>query len=390
MKHFSINKKSKRSLARAGVIHTLSGEIKTPAFIPVGTRATVKGLKVNDLYDLGAQAILANTYHLHLRPGEKIIAKSGGLAQYMGANLPTFTDSGGFQAFSLGADLTKRRSKISAKEKRDIPTHVSKNERDIVHINDDGISFRSIYDGSKHFFTPESCIDIQRLLGADIIFSLDECPPTDAKHSVHENAVHRSALWGERCLARLNTHRKKDRQRNVKKIQFLYGIVQGGRVRELREASARLAAAQNYDGYGIGGSFDKEDIGASVFFVNSILPEDKPRHLLGIGEPEDILLAIKSGCDTFDCVAPTRMGRNGTLYTGQGKINITNSRFKNDFNSIDKECDCFTCTNHSRGYLHHLFRTGEMLAGVLGSIHNLRYIIRYVENIRLKIIDGKI
>jgi queuine tRNA-ribosyltransferase len=384
---FEILKKSKKSLARAGILHTPHGDIKTPAFVAVGTQATVKALTPPMIEDIGLQVVLANTYHLYLRPGEKIVKKGGGLGKFMNWTGPTMTDSGGFQVFSLGKAFENKVSKFSSsKNKKDFEgvnfDESKKEKKSLVKITEDGVSFKSTYDGSEHFFTPEKSIKIQNDIGADMIFAFDECPSSEDLKDYQIEAMERTHRWAKRSL---DFHKKS----SISDRQAIFGIVQGGKYTDLRKKSAKTIGEMDFDGYGIGGTFNKNDIRGVVSEVNQILPEEKPRHLLGIGEPEDLVDAIRSGCDLFDCVAPTRMARNGALHTKKGRINISNAQFKDDFGPIEKGCECYTCKNYTRAYLCHLFRAKEMLAGTLGSIHNLYFINKLVDLERQKIIDEK-
>lgn len=354
MLNFRIEKRLSR--ARAGAIETPHGKIETPAFIPVGTKATVKALPPEIVRDqVGAQAVLANTYHLYLQPGHEIVRKAGGLGKFMNWNGPTFTDSGGFQAFSLQAK-----------------------------VDDDAVTFKSIIDGSMHVFTPERSVEIQHALGADMIFTLDEIALVDAPYEAQKAAIGRTERWAERCLAR-----HKELGGGTGSSAALFGIVQGGKFEDLRRASARAIGAMDFDGFGIGGTFEKADMATAVGWVSDELPEGKPRHLLGIGEPEDIILGIENGADTFDCVAPTRLGRNGSIYTAAGRINLLNARFVEDFTPLDPGCGCHVCRNYSRAYLAHLFRAKEMLAATLASIHNLYFLVALAKEARKAIIDDR-
>lgn len=385
---FTIEKKglpaqAGEGLARAGTIHTPHGDIQTPAFVTVGTKGTVKALSPEQVRDLGAQVVLANTYHLYLQPGDEIIKKSGGLHAFMNWSGPTMTDSGGFQAFSLGAaygkGVTKFASTIPVKN-NSAEVRPSQNEelQPLAKIDEDGVTFRSHIDGSEHRFTPESSIQIQHNIGADIIFAFDECTSPSASYEYQKEAMDRTHRWAERSLVE---HKK------LGGNQALFGIVQGGKFEDLRKESAEFLAKQEFEGFGIGGSFTKEDIGTAVAWVNKILPENKPRHLLGIGEPLDLFLGVENGCDTFDCVAPTRMARNGGLYTRTGRIIITNAEFRSDMTPIDKECTCYTCKNYTKSYLAHLFRAKEMFAGTLASIHNLHFLVSLVQGMREAILN---
>jgi queuine tRNA-ribosyltransferase len=378
---FTIEQKLKGQLGRAGLLRTPHGTIETPAFVSVATKATVKALTPEMVRDLGAQVVLANTYHLYLQPGEKIVKQAGGLGKCMNWPGPTMTDSGGFQVFSFGAAYGKGISKVTKKNEELLLPEAGNDDEakpKLVQIDRDGVMFRSHLDGSSHYFTPEKSIDIQHNLGADIIFAFDECTsPTEPIHYQRE-ALDRTHAWAKRSLE----HHKK----NLTK-QALFGIIQGGRHENLRKESAKVLGEMDFDGYGIGGSFAKEDMSTVVEWVNSVLPEEKPRHLLGIGEPLDLFGAVEHGCDLFDCVAPTRTGRSGTLYTKYGKINILNAKYTDDFTAIDEGCECYTCRHYTRAYLAHLFRAKEMLAGTLASVHNLYFIIHMVKNMRQAILD---
>lgn len=394
--NFKIKKELENSLGRAGVIETPHGEIQTPAFVTVGTKATVKALTPEQVKETGAQVVLANTYHLYLEPGDERIKNLGGLHKVMNWNGPTMTDSGGFQVFSLGAGLDNKTGKIAKKEELLLPeSHAIDDDGELkpkkAKIDPNGVMFRSHIDGSAHYFTPEKSIDIQHNLGADIIFAFDECTsPHESRHYQAE-ALDRTHRWAKQSL---EYHKSKE---NAER-QALFGIIQGGRDEGLRKESARVLSEMSvldrngnntyFDGFGIGGSFEKEDMSSSVRWVNEILPKDKPRHLLGIGEPEDLFMAVENGCDLFDCVAPTRTGRNGTVYTKHGKININNAEYRDDLMPIDDGCNCYTCKNYSRGYIAHLFRSREMLAGTLASIHNLHFIINLVDQMRENILNG--
>ena len=372
---FSIKQKLPNALARTGEIVTPHGTIQTPAFVTVGTKATVKSLTPEMVASIGSQVVLANTYHLYLEPGDEIIAQAGGFAKFMNWHGPTMTDSGGFQVFSLGAAFGTSVSKIaqvgSIEEEKPRGAPAEK----MAHIDDDGVTFKSYLDGSEHRFTPERSMEIQWNLGADMIFAFDECTSPHASLDYQKEAMARTHDWAARCIAR---HEELD----PKNQQALFGVVQGGRSRELREESARTLAAMNFDGFGIGGSFDKEDMYSVVGWVNQILPEDKPRHLLGIGEPADIFGGVENGADLFDCVAATRMARNGALHTRDGRINITNTKYRTDFTPIESDCSCYTCKHYTRAYLAHLFRSKEMLAATLASVHNLAFMNKLLSDIR--------
>lgn len=384
--NFSIKKKMPRALGRAGILTTPHGKIETPAFVVVGTKASVKALSPEQVATLGAQVVLANTYHLYLEPGDERVKKAGGLNLFMNWQGPTMTDSGGFQAFSLGVAFGTNVSKIAKGEKNgESINEENGDEVALAKIDEDGVTFRSHLDGGEHRFTPERSIEIQHNIGADMIFAFDECTSPQAPRAYQEEAMERTHRWAKRCL---DFHVGKD----MSKKQALFGIVQGGRFQDLREESAKIisqmkAEGRGFDGFGIGGSFDKEDMNTTVGWVNTLLPEDKPRHLLGIGEPSDLFGGIENGVDLFDCVAPTRIARNGTLYTNDGRLNILNARFKEDFSPIDSECGCYTCQKYTRAYVAHLFRAKEMFAATLASIHNLYFVVNLVKKIRQSILD---
>ncbi|KKS05165.1 MAG: Queuine tRNA-ribosyltransferase [Candidatus Nomurabacteria bacterium GW2011_GWA2_41_25] len=370
-------------LGRVGVITTAHGVIQTPAFVPVGTKASVKALTPEQARDLGAEVILANTYHLYLQPGDELVAKAGGLHKFMNWNSPIITDSGGFQVFSLGAAYGKQVSKITKITDSSllIPERFDDSGAPrLAKIGQDGVSFKSHLDGSIHYITPEKSIQIQHNLGADIIFAFDECTSPAEDFRYQTEALERTHNWAKRSL---EEHDKLNKKNNI----ALFGIVQGGRDETLRKKSANFLKSLDFDGFGIGGSFAKEDMQTAVRWVNEILPEEKPRHLLGIGEPEDLFMGIENGVDLFDCVAPTRNARNGSLYTKNGKINIMNAKYKNDFNAVEENCKCYLCANYSRAYLAHLFHGKEILAATLASIHNLYFIINLVKKIRQSILD---
>ncbi len=391
---FEIEKKGK-GLARAGVLKTPHGDIQTPAFVAVGTKATVKGIAPQKFTELGMQGIIANTYHLYLSPGEELIEKAGGIHVFMGYDGPIMTDSGGFQVFSLGEGFGKKISKFMPEHKAEedvadsaAPSvwseELATSHGKLAIIDDDGVTFTSHLDGSLHRFTPERSIEIQHKLGADIIYAFDECTSPTADYEYQREAMDRTHRWAKRSLAAHRQSHKHDSS------QGIYGIVQGGRHEDLRVESAKYLADMDFDGYGIGGSFTKEDILGILDLVNTELPEDKPRHLLGIGEPEDMFVGAAAGIDTFDCVVPTRKGRTGSVYTQEGSIIIRNAEFKEDFTPIDRECDCFVCKRFTRSYIHHLFRTGEMLGPVLATAHNIRFLTRVTESIREGILNDNL
>ena len=407
MLKFDIHKKD--GLARVGTIHTPHGDIETPAFVGAATRAVVKALTMKEMNELGSQAILANTYHLILRPGTDLIQEAGGLATFNSWHKPTFTDSGGFQIFSL-------------------PN---------VKITEHGVKFKSHIDGRIFEITPESSMQAQWAIGADIHMAFDHLAKSESRADMEE-AMHRTHRWLDRCvtehlhLAKNATNgqieaasvgesdrttfseegpepgkargsagrpwRRAGRTRLEEKVvgqgscrpmQYLYAVVQGGIFNDLRAESAKYCAEKPVDGFGIGGVFTAEGMAEMLQTVNSILPENKPRHLLGMGqEPIDLFIGAKFGCDTFDCVGPTRMARNGSLYTKDGRINIKNAKYTHDFTPLEPDCDCECCKKYTRAYLHHLFKTDEITAKVLASIHNEYFIVHTVDNIRESLKDG--
>ncbi len=380
---FEVEARLEGSLGRAGVIHTPHGDLRTPAFTPVGTKATVKAVTPEVMRDLGAQVILANAYHLYLQPGADIVDAAGGLAAFMGWHGPTITDSGGFQVLSLGVgfkkilamDVTTRRSDDVIAEGKDR----------LAHVDDDGVTFKSHLDGSMHRFTPEVSMQVQHQIGADIMFAFDECTTLLNTREYQERSVERTQAWAERCVAE---HQRLTVERADRPYQALFAVVQGAQYEDLRRRSARDLAALEVDGFGIGGALEKDQLGTIVRWVCEELPEDRPRHLLGIGEPEDVFAGVEAGADTFDCVAPSRNARNGTVYHPVKRFHLTNGTHRRDFNPIDEDCDCYTCRNYTRAYLHHLFKSKEMLSATLATIHNERYIVRLVDQVRQSIVDG--
>jgi len=381
---FKILKKSKKSNARTGVISTPHGLIHTPAFYPVGTKATVKGITPVQLNDMSIEAVLCNTYHLFLRPGDKVVKKFGGLHKFMNWQKPIITDSGGFQVFSLGLGMEHGASKIAgpaleAKKKR------SEGVEKFARITEDGVYFRSFLDGSKHFIGPEESMKIQENLGADIIFAFDECTSPYSDYEYTKEAMERTHRWAVRSLKAFR------RKSSVVGRQLLFGIVQGGEFKDLRLESSKFIGAMDFDGFGIGGAFGKFKKNAKNELDWSVehLPENKPKHLLGIGSVEDIMEAIRRGIDTFDCVTPTRLGRNGTALAAKGNLNMRSGRFALDKKPIEKGCGCYTCANFTRGYVRHLFQSGEMLAGILTTIHNLYFMEKLMRGIRKDILNNK-
>src|SRR3989344_6027543 len=376
--NFKIISKDAKSRARVGRITTAHGIIETPAFVAVGTRATVRGLTPSDLKEIGVQILFGNTYHLHLRPGEDIVQEFGGLEKFMGWDGPTITDSGGFQVFSLG----QKKIKILQEDEDQV-------EAKLVDIKEGSVIFRSHLDGSLHEFTPEKSIEIQQKLGADIILVFDECAPHPSTHQYTKEAMERTHRWAVRCLKYFNN-----------KNQALYGIIQGGVYKDLREESAKFISALPFDGIAIGGvsvGESKKQMRDAIDWVVPFLPEEKPRHLLGIGEIDDIFDSIEKGMDTFDCVIPTRLARYGMIFAAPPEgnrenkfmINIAKSIFAKDQSLLTKDCSCSVCKTFTRGYVHHLFRVQELLAYRLASYHNLYFINNLFAKIRKSILEGR-
>ena len=374
---------------RVGVIHTPHGDIRTPAFIAVGTQATVKAVLPESMSDVGVQAILANAYHLYLQPGPDVVDEAGGLGAFMNWPGPTFTDSGGFQVMSLGVGFRKVLAMDASRVQTD--DVIADGKERLAHVDDDGVTFRSHLDGSTHRFTPEVSIQIQHKLGADIIFAFDELTTLVNTRAYQESSVQRTQDWAVRCLAE---HRRLTVERAGKPYQALFGVVQGAQYEDLRREATRGLVSivdsdgRGFDGYGIGGALEKQNLATIVGWVTDELPEDKPRHLLGISEPDDLFAAVEAGADTFDCVSPSRVARNAAIYSATGRYNITGARYKRDFTPLDAECDCYTCAHYTRAYVRHLFKAKEMLASTLCTIHNERFIIRLVDRIRASIAAG--
>lgn len=342
-------------LARAGELHTAHGTIPTPIFMPVGTQGTVKSVCPTDLKDLGARIILGNTYHLYLRPGDEMIARRGGLHNFMRWDRPILTDSGGFQVFSL-AGLRK--------------------------LSEDGVAFSSHLDGSKHFFTPEKAVSIQRNLGSDIMMALDECVPYGADYHYTKNSLGLTTRWAERC---------RKAYAPGSGDQLLFGITQGGFFKDLREESIRQISDIPFDGFALGGlsvGEPKAEMLDMLYHCAPLLPAGQARYLMGVGTPLDILRGIEAGIDMFDCVLPSRNARNGTLFTSQGKVNIKRAQYKEDDTALDPECQCYTCRTFSRAYLRHLYHAQELLSYRLNTIHNLAFFLRVVTEARAAIIAG--
>ncbi len=353
---YELIKTCKQTGARLGRLHTPHGVIETPIFMPVGTQATVKAMTPEELKEIGSQIILSNTYHLYMRPGHDLIERAGGLHKFMNWDKPILTDSGGFQVFSLGP---------------------------LRKIKEEGVEFRSHLDGSKHFLSPEKATEIQNALGSDIIMAFDECAPYPADRQYVKNSLERTTRWLERCKA---AHKYPEKQ-------ALFGIVQGGMYKELREQSAKEITAIDLPGYAIGGLSvgEPKDMMYEVLdYTVPLLPEDKPRYLMGVGSPDDLLEGVLRGIDMFDCVLPTRIARNGTAMTSQGKVVVRNATYAEDFTSLDPECDCYTCKNYTKAYLRHLIKCNEILGARLLTIHNLHFLLKMMENVREAIKEDRL
>ena len=354
---FEIIKEDKKTGARAGILHLPHGDVLTPVFMPVGTQATVKSMTPEELKDeVNANIILSNTYHLYLRPGHELVKEAGGLHKFMNWDRNILTDSGGFQVFSLG-DLRK--------------------------ITEEGVEFRSHLNGEKHFISPEKSIEIQNALGSDIMMAFDECAPYGASYNYIKNSMERTTRWAKRC---------KDYHKNTDK-QNLFGIVQGGFYKDLRKQSVEELVELDLPGYAIGGisvGEPKEDFLDILRYTAPLLPEDIPRYLMGVGSPDYLIEAAMSGIDMCDCVMPTRMARNGTAMTHHGQVNLLNACHTHDFTTLDDECDCYTCKNYTKAYIRHLFKAKEILGARLLSIHNLRFLVKLMEDVRQAILEDRL
>lgn len=345
---YELIKQCKESGARLGRLHTPHGVIDTPVFMPVGTQATVKAMTPEELKSIGAQIVLSNTYHLYLRPGEKLVEKAGGLHGFMNWDRAILTDSGGFQVFSLS---------------------------DLRDITEEGVTFKSHIDGSKHFISPEKAIEIENALGADIIMAFDECPPYPTDYDYSKQSTLRTIRWAERCK---NAHKNTEKQ-------ALFGIIQGGMYKDLRQEAVREMTKLDFPGYSVGGLSigEPKPIMYDVLdWTVPLMPENKPRYLMGVGSPDCLIEGVIRGIDMFDCVLQTRIARNGTVFTSNGKLVIKNAKYAEDFRPLDEECDCYACQNYSRAYIRHLFKAQEILGARLTTIHNLRFTIKLMEQIR--------
>ena len=355
MFEFELIKEDPGSKARLGRFHTPHGSFDTPIFMPVGTQATVKAVTPRDLEEMQAKIILANTYHLYIRPGHELVKEAGGLHKFMNWNHPILTDSGGVQIFSLA---------------------------DLRNIKEEGVSFQSHLDGSRHFISPEKAIEIENDLGADIIMAFDECTPYPAGYDYVKQSAERTTRWLERCM---QTHKRED--------QALFGIIQGGMYADLRKLSAEAVIANDLPGYALGGLSVGEPKPLMYEMLDCtipLMPSNKPRYLMGVGSPDCLIEGALRGIDLFDCVLPTRIARNGTVFTSQGRVVVRNAAYERDFSPLDPECDCYACQNFTRAYIRHLVKANEILASILTSIHNLRFLMHLMEMVREAIIEERL
>ena len=378
---FEVKHRLDGTLARTGIIHTPHGDIQTPAFIVVGTKANVKAMVPEMVHGVGAQAVLANAYHLYLQPGHELIEKAGYLGKFMNWDGPTFTDSGGFQVLSLGSGFKKVLA-MSTDVEEEIA--IAKKSSRHAWVDDNGVMFKSHLDGSMHKFTPELSMQIQAGIGADITFAFDELTSLVDPYDYQVESLARTHAWAKRSLDEVKRLRSENPE---KPYQALFGVLQGANYEDLRKQTAEFLGGMDFDGYGIGGALEKEQMSQIIHWVNEILPDNKPRHLLGISEPDDIFAAIEQGIDTFDCVSPTRVARNGAAYTSHGRVNMRGLKYRELFEPIMSDCDCYTCKNYTCAYICHLLHAKESLAGTLLSIHNERFIVKLVDDIRHSIED---
>ncbi|HJD89395.1 MAG TPA: tRNA guanosine(34) transglycosylase Tgt [Corynebacterium urealyticum] len=387
------DRETRLTQGRVGVLKTPHGNINTPAFIPVATKATVKTLTPEQVRSAGAQAILSNAYHLYLQPGPDIVDEAGGVATFENWHGPTYTDSGGFQVMSLGVGYKKVLAMDSKVSEDKV---IAQQKKRMAIVDEDGVDFRSVIDGSKHRFTPEVSMQIQHQLGADIMFAFDELTTLANTRAYQEASVARTHRWAKRCL---EEHQRQTDLRSHRPLQSLWGVVQGAQYEDLRRQAARglvqlseeaeAEGKRGFGGFGVGGALEKENLGTIVEWVSQELPDNRPRHLLGISEPDDLFTAIAAGADTFDCVAPTRLGRRGGVYTLDGRMNLSNARFRRDFTPVDAEVGGYVSENYTRAYIHHLLRAKEYLAGTLCTLHNLHFMIKLVDNIREAMLQGR-
>jgi len=400
--------KKKGSKARLGEIKTAHGVIKTPSFVVVGTKGTVKSLLPSLLKEIGIQAAFVNTYHLATHPGAEVIEKAGGIHHYANLNIPLMSDSGGFQVFSLARNkiqnLKLNQPTLEENHNRKLKISNEKNKVAVIRISDDGVKFRSVFDGKILEFTPEKSIEYQQKIGADIMMAFDECIPYGVSYEYTKEATERTHWWLKRCIKKVKSQKSKvktesqnlkEKYKNFEKKQYLYGVIQGGVFEDLRKKSAEFVVSQNTDGVAIGGvsvGESKKEMREQVAWVSPFLPEDRPVHLLGVGEFDDVLDLVKYGIDTFDCVEPTRLARMGMIFKLKvksqklkiewGKIDILKGGYRNDLSKVDENCECYVCQNFTKSYLHHLFKNRELLAYTLATHHNLSVMVNFFKWIR--------
>ena len=368
---------------RTGIIHTPHGDIRTPAFVPVGTQAAMKAVLPEQMKELGAQCLLANAFHLFERPGEDTLDAAGGLARFMNWDGPTFTDSGGFQVLSLGAGFKKTLAMdVTGLKSDDV---IAAGKERLAFVDEDGVTFKSPLNGDEHRFSAEISMGIQHKIGADIMFSFDELTTLMNTRSYQERSVERTFRWAKRCVAE---HQRLTEARLGKPYQALFGVVQGANYGDLRRRAASQIASLDFDGVGIGGAIEKRLLGNTCAWICDEMPESRPRHVLGIAAVDDIFAAVENGGDTFDCVAPARCARNGAIFTRDGRWNIKRAQHKNDFSPIEDDCDCYTCRHYSRAYIDHLLRAREYNGFTLATIHNERFFVRLLDEIRASIDGG--
>jgi len=391
---FEILKRSKKSKARLGLLKTEHGVVETPAFVGVATKATIKTLSTEDVERTGMQMLISNTFHLHLRPGENIVKSHGGVHKFMGWKRPMMTDSGGFQVFSLGFGTDHGVGKILKKgEERTIEEGMQPQK---IKITEKGVEFRSPVDGAKLFLGPKESIAIQEKIGADIILAFDECPSPLADKEYMKRSMERTHRWGKICLDEHRKYEVKAKPASAKGYgvarRAMYGIVQGGKWEDLRKESAHAIGAMGFDGFAIGGEFgyEKEEMEKMLRSTLEELPEEKPRHLLGVGHPEDFEYMIRAGVDTFDCIAPTHYARHGTAFTSGGRIHMKKTSLLKEKKPLDPKCGCYVCKNYTRSYLSHLYRAGEYTGMHLVTFHNVYYLNNLAKEIREKIKKGEI
>lgn len=368
---------------RTGVIHTPHGDIQTPAFVPVATQAAMKAVLPESIKDLGAQCMLSNAFHLYERPGADVLDEAGGLGKFMNWDKPTFTDSGGFQVLSLGAGFKKTLAMdVTGMKSDDV---IAAGKERMAFVDEDGVTFKSPLNGAKRRFSAEISMGIQHKLGADIMFSFDELTTLMNTRRYQEESVERTFRWAKRCVAE---HQRLTEERVGKPYQALYGVVQGANYEDLRRHAAEQIASLDFDGVGIGGAIEKRIIGDTCAWICDAMPENRPRHVLGIAAVDDIFACVENGGDTFDCVAPARCGRNGAIFTRHGRYNVKRAEFKHDQRPLEEGCDCYTCTHYSRMYVDHLLRASEMNGFTLATIHNERFFVKLLDDIRASIDGG--